>query len=177
MIETLITPALVLTVLTKPRILDLARVFGVRLRNSSATKQQLASSLAAQLDDRLPAILHEFGREELVAACKIHGLSVHSPARRELIRALLETAGLDPSLSIRLPTTVSRDGLPRPGQIVRARHRQWLVERRHHACGWAEVYFASHCGDVTIAVACSTVSAGWLPSTDAPWYLPCTFEV
>lgn len=128
MIETLITPASVLTVLTKPRILDLARVFGVRLRNSSATKQQLASSLAVQLDDRLSVILHEFGREELVAACKIHGLSVHSPARRELIRALLEAAGLDPSLSIRLSTMVSRDGLPRPGQIVRARHRQWLVE-------------------------------------------------
>lgn len=123
-----ITPASVLAVLTKSRILDLARVFGVRLRNSSATKQQLASLLAAQLDDRLPAVLHELGRDELADTCKLHGISSNGSARRELIRELLVGASLDPSLSIRLPSFVSRDGLPRAGQIVRARHRQWLVE-------------------------------------------------
>lgn len=62
MIETAITPVSVLSVLTRPRILDLARVFGVRLRNSSATKQQLAELLAVQLGDRFPAALHELGR-------------------------------------------------------------------------------------------------------------------
>ncbi|HXK40345.1 MAG TPA: hypothetical protein VJ837_05960, partial [Candidatus Paceibacterota bacterium] len=124
----MITPASVLAVLTKSRILDLARVFGVRLRNSSATKQQLANLLAAQLDDRLAAVLHEFGREELVETCKLHGMLANGSARRELISELLVAAGLDPSLSIRLPTFVNRDGLPRAGQIVRARHRQWLVE-------------------------------------------------
>jgi superfamily II DNA or RNA helicase len=129
MTETItMTPASALAVLTKPRILDLARVFGVRLRNSSATKQQLAESLASQLGDRLPAVLHEMGREELVAACKANGVDANSGARRELIAALLEFAGLDPTLSIKQPAYASRDGLPRAGQIVRARHRQWLVE-------------------------------------------------
>ncbi len=125
---TTITPASTLAVLTKPRILDLARVFGVRLRNSSATKQQLAESLAAQLGDRFPAALHEMGREELLAACKANDIAVDSTARRELIAALLGSAGLDPSLSIKQPALANRDGLPRAGQIVRARHRQWLVE-------------------------------------------------
>lgn len=128
MSETIITPDSVLSVLTQRRILDLARVFGVRLQSTSATKRQLAQSLGAHLSDRLPAILHEFGREELAATCKAHDLPAKSPARRELIATLLTTAGLDPSLSIPSPAMVSHDGLPRVGQIVRARHRQWLVE-------------------------------------------------
>lgn len=128
MTEAIITSASVLAVLTKPRILDLARVFGVRLRSSSATKQQLAESLGSQLAERLPALLHEFGRDELTVTCANHGLAAKSSARRELISALLESAGLDPSASIRLPSVAHREGLPRAGQIVRARHRQWLVE-------------------------------------------------
>lgn len=128
MIETNITPASVLTVLTKHRILDLARVFGVRLRNSSATKQQLAESLGSQLGDRFPSALHELGREELMAACVSNDVHVESNARRDMIAALLGAAGLDPSLSIKLPAFARRHGLPRIGQIIRARHRQWLVE-------------------------------------------------
>src|SRR5690242_17484776 len=87
-----ITPTSVLAVLTQKRILDLARVFGVRLRSTSATKTQLAQLLSAPLADRLPAVLHELGREELVAACKAHGLPSDSTSRRDLIAALLEAA-------------------------------------------------------------------------------------
>ena len=57
------TPASVLSALTQPRILDLARVFGVRLRSTSVTKKQLAELLGSQLEGRLPAVLREFGRE------------------------------------------------------------------------------------------------------------------
>nr|WP_298724335.1 DISARM system SNF2-like helicase DrmD [uncultured Steroidobacter sp.] len=128
MTETAITPASVFSVLTKQRILDLARVFGVRLQNSSATKQQLAESLGSQLADRFPAALHEFGREELIGACNANDIRVESNSRRDLIAALLGAAGLDPSLSIKQPAFAVRDGLPRVGEIVRARHRQWLVE-------------------------------------------------
>src|SRR5690606_32392696 len=56
------------------------------------------------------------------------GVQANGSARRELISELLVKAGLDPAQSIRLPVFVDRDGLPRGGQIVRARHRQWLVE-------------------------------------------------
>jgi hypothetical protein len=128
MTATVITPASALIVLTQKRILDLARVFGVRLRSTSATKKQLTQLLGGQLEDRLPAVLQEFGREELAATCKAHDLPSESPSRRVLIARLLESAGLDPSLSVRLPSSVGHDGLPSVGQIVRARHRQWLVE-------------------------------------------------
>jgi len=120
-----------LATLTQQRILDLARVFGVRVRSSSAPKQKLAQLLGVQLEGRLPAVLRELGREELLAACKAHGLPAASSSRRELIEALLVSANLDPAESIDLPPPPASDGLPRPGQIVRARHRQWLVESVH----------------------------------------------
>ena len=123
------TPASVLSALTQPRILDLARVFGVRLRSTSSTKKQLAQLLGSQLEGRLPAVLREFGREELATTCKAHGLPAESTARRELIEALLVSAGLDPGESAPPPAVHHHhNGVPRTGQIVKARHRQWLVE-------------------------------------------------
>lgn len=122
------TPASALAALTQQRLLDLARVFGVRIRNTSATKKQLAQSLGDQLDGRLPAVLREFGREELAAACKAHGLPSESSARRELIEALLRSAGIDATEANPQHTPGHHEGVPRKGQIVRARHRQWLVD-------------------------------------------------
>ncbi len=122
------TPASTLCALTQQRILDLARVFGVRLRSTSATKKQLAQTLGAQLEGHLPAVLREFGREELASTCKAHGLPSESSARRELIEALLASAGIDPAQSLPPARVHHHNGVPRAGQIVRARHRQWLVE-------------------------------------------------
>jgi hypothetical protein len=113
------------------RILDLARVFGIGLRSTSATKKQLAQLLGTQLDGQLPAVLREFGREELTATCKVHGVPAESSSRRELIAALLASAGLDASQSVPPAPLHHHNGLPRAGQIVRARHRQWLVEDVH----------------------------------------------
>lgn len=77
---------------------------------------------------RLPAILAELGRDELRAVCRRHGLDATSRARIDLQGALLQAAGLDPrSLSSR-PPAQTEDGLPQKGQIVHARHRQWLVD-------------------------------------------------
>jgi len=121
------TVATTLGALTQHRILDLARVFGVRLRSTSATKKQLAESLGTQLEGQLPAVLREFGREELATACKANGLPAESSARRELIEVLLTSAGIDPAQLSPAPSH-HHDGLPRAGQIVRVRHRQWLVE-------------------------------------------------
>ncbi len=125
------TPASTLSALTQQRILDLARVFGVRLRSTSTTKKQLAQLLGAQLEGRLPAVLREFGREELAAACEAHGLPAESSARRELIEGLLASAGIDPAQSVPPAPLHNHNGVPRAGQIVRARHRQWLVEAIH----------------------------------------------
>jgi hypothetical protein len=128
MTSTPLTPASALQALTQQRILDLARVFGVRLRSSSATKKQLAEALGSQLEGRLPSVLREFGREELAAACAAHGLPAESPARKELIEALLSSAGIDPAQSSPPAPIHDHNGVPKVGQIVRARHRQWLVE-------------------------------------------------
>lgn len=117
-----------LSSLTQARILDLGRVFGVRLRSTGASKKQLASRLGAQLEGRLPWVLRELGREELQSICQAHGLASDASSRRELIERLLVAAGFDPSASVPPPAEHHRDGLPRAGQIVRARHRQWLVE-------------------------------------------------
>jgi hypothetical protein len=123
-----LTSASALAALSQQRILDLARVFGVRLRSASATKKQLAQALGTRLEGQLVAVLHELGRDELAAACRAHGLRSESTARRELIETLLSAAGIDPAQSFPPPAVHHRDGLPRPGMLIRARHRQWLVE-------------------------------------------------
>jgi hypothetical protein len=121
------TPASTLGVLTQQRILDLARVFGVRLRSTSTTKTQLAQLVGAQLEGRLPAVLRELGREELAATCEAHGVASESTARRELIATLLVSAGIDPAHSVAPAPVQNQDGLPRSGQIVRARHQRELL--------------------------------------------------
>ena len=118
----------VLASLTQGRILDLSRVFGVRLQAGREPKRKLASVLAMQLEGRLPLIVRELGSDELRAACRAHALSDEGRRRRELMERLLLAAGFDPSLSGPPPPEHHHDGLPRPGQVVRARHRQWLVE-------------------------------------------------
>ncbi|MCC6875159.1 MAG: hypothetical protein IT378_12700, partial [Sandaracinaceae bacterium] len=125
------TSASILGALTQPRILDLARVFGARLRAGNAPKQRLAALVGSQLDGRAPFFLRELGREELRAVCRAHAIPDEGTARRELVDRLLIAAGFDPARSVPPPPEHHRDGLPRPGQIVRARHRQWLVEEVH----------------------------------------------
>lgn len=124
-----LTSTSILAALTQPRILDLARVFGVRLRAGDTTpKRQLAALLGAQLDRRAPLILRELGREELQAVCRAHGVPDVGTARRDLIERLLLAAGFDPKRSAPPAPEHHREGLPHAGQVVRARHRQWLVE-------------------------------------------------
>lgn len=88
----------------------------------------MATLLGAQLEGRLPAVLQALGREELVEACRAHGVPAESSARRELIASLLTAAGIAPARAVASPPVISHNGLPGVGQIVRARHRQWLVE-------------------------------------------------
>ncbi|MCC7543037.1 MAG: DEAD/DEAH box helicase [Deltaproteobacteria bacterium] len=123
------TSASVLGALTQPRILDLARLFGVRLRAGAASqKRQLAALLGAQLEGRVALVLRELGREELQAVCRTHGIADSGASRRDLTERLLLAAGVDPKRSVPPPPEHHRDGLPSAGQVVRLRHRQWLVE-------------------------------------------------
>lgn len=78
------TPTTALASLSQQRMLDLARVFGLRVR-STASRKDLAKVLGAQLEGQLPALLRELGRDELVTTCKAHEVPADSPARVELI--------------------------------------------------------------------------------------------
>ncbi|MDH3728664.1 MAG: DEAD/DEAH box helicase, partial [Myxococcales bacterium] len=122
------TPTSVLEVLTQERLFDVGRAFGIGLRTGKDTKAQLASQLGQVLDRKLPNILVELGREELRGACRRHGLDEGARSRRELQERLLEAAGLDPAKSLPPPPTFRDEGLPKRGQVVQARHRQWMVE-------------------------------------------------
>ena len=121
----------ILTSLTQPRILDLARIFGIRLRGAEANKRQLAAVLGAQLEGRMTLILRELGREELQAVCRTHGVPDAGTSRRDLMERLLLASGMDPKRSMPPPPEHHREGLPHAGQVVRARQRQWLVEEVH----------------------------------------------
>jgi hypothetical protein len=117
----------VLVTLTQERLLDLSRAFGVGV-HTGRSKRDLTSKLAAQLASELPSIVRELAREELRAACRAHGLSDEGSHRRELSERLLEAAGFDPRASSAPPEEPHREGLPRVGDVVALRHRQWLVE-------------------------------------------------
>ena len=122
------TSSSILAALPLPRILDLARLFGVRLRAASTPKPRLAAMLGAKLEGRAPLVLRELGRDELQAVCRAHGIPDHAASRRDLLERLLLAAGFDPKRSAPPLPSHHREGLPRAGQVVRARHRQWLVE-------------------------------------------------
>lgn len=117
----------VLSALNLDRLKQMARLFGCELHEGDRAKDVTVRLLAPQLRGRMPALLREYGRDELRKVCTRHGLDARSPDRAVLQALILRAAGIDPSQgSTRPPAPV--DDLPAPGQIVHARHRQWLVE-------------------------------------------------
>lgn len=118
----------VLAVLSGPRLLDLCRLLGCEVHEISGGRERLVRKLADQMRDRLPAVLRELGRDELRAVCRRHALDASARARADLQALILVAAGLDPSASTRRPPAPGAHHLPAKGQIVHARHRQWLVD-------------------------------------------------
>jgi superfamily II DNA or RNA helicase len=118
----------VLGVLPSARLLDLCRLFGCEVHDITGGKERLVSKLAGQMSGRLPAVLRELGRDELRAVCRRHGLDPSPRARADLQGLVLRAAGLDPRDPSLRPAATSADELPVKGQIVHARHRQWLVD-------------------------------------------------
>ena len=118
----------VLSSLAGPRLRDLCRLFGCEVHDISGGKDGFVRKLAAQLADRLVVVLKELGRDELRAVCRRHGLDASPRARADLQATVLLAAGLDPRAASERPPTAGADGLPGKGQIVHARHRQWLVD-------------------------------------------------
>ena len=125
------SPSSVLDALTAERLLDISRTFGIRVEGGRETKGRMAERIGVQLEGRLPTVLRELGRDELRAVCRRHGLDDASRSRNELLARVLEAAGMDPGRSVPPPPEHHLDQLPQPGQVVQARHRQWLVESVH----------------------------------------------
>lgn len=119
------TTTSVLSGLTGERLLDLCRLFGSDVREATRGKEQLVTKLARQ---SLPALLREMGRDELRAVCRRHGLDPSPRARTDLQASILVAAGLDPRAATERPPAVVNASLPSRGQVVHARHRQWVVE-------------------------------------------------
>ncbi|MCA9702209.1 MAG: SAP domain-containing protein, partial [Myxococcales bacterium] len=126
--------ASILEVLGRERLFDLARVFGVGLRDARQPKAALAKSLAEALGEaRLLEILPELGRDELRAVCRSHGLTIAPSeasqgalSRDALIDRLAQAAGIDERPEP--PPLMTHDGVPRAGQVLATRGRQWLIE-------------------------------------------------
>lgn len=125
------TPTLgsVLEALTMQRLFDLGRVMGAGLRETRTAKATLVHTLGSVLGrERMPAVLRELGRDELRSVCRAHEGDPAKATRAQLIEALLQASGFDPLASVP-PQAPTHAGLPRTGQVLAARGRQWLVER------------------------------------------------
>ena len=119
----------VLTVLTKARLVDIARQVDTPVA-SSGTKDAIAESLATSGAMRFRDLLQRLGRDELRAACRTHGLPDVSRSRPELMAQLLQAHGATDSVApapLFSARGLRRD-VPLKNDIVRCRHRQWLVE-------------------------------------------------
>lgn len=116
----------VLECLTNERLLDVARIYGLRLKSRS--KAENVSGLAWLLMDQLPLLVTELGRDELRKVCRSHGLPDSSRSRADLQALVLQRAGFDPEEASFAPIQPTHGDLPEPGQVVAARHRQWMVE-------------------------------------------------
>ena len=120
--------ASILDALTRERLFDLGRVFGTGLPTARQPKSIVAKLLAAALgDNRILEILPELGRDELRTVCRVHGLAETDTLRRDaLIDRLARAAGIEARPEPQ--PLMSHDGVPRAGQVLAARGRQWLIE-------------------------------------------------
>ncbi len=124
-----ITKLSVLSVLTKGRLLDLGREFEVPV-SASATKEAHVAALADSPLD-LPSILGRLRRDELRSACRAHGLDATGRGRQELMRRLAGPVAASHAGEAEAVWSHARTGhgLPREGQVVHVRHRQYLVTK------------------------------------------------
>jgi len=119
----------VLGVLTKNRLLELARDVEVAVPSSGKKDDQVEALMdSGRLAFR--GLVERLGRDELRAACQAHGLAAISRSRTELAASLLRAHGAADTVPPK-PLFASRATerwLPRDKDIVQVRHRQWLVE-------------------------------------------------
>jgi len=108
---------------------ELGRTFAITVP-TTATREEQVEALVSPGVIRFRELLGTLGRDELRAACRAHGLDDSGRARPLLAARLLQAHGLAetvPPKAIFAANAIPRYA-PRPGDIARVRHRQWLVD-------------------------------------------------
>ncbi len=90
----------------------------------AGSKEDQVQTLGAAVAE-LSRVVSLLGRDELKAICRTHGLDDTGRARAELIERLDAAAGATPA---RREARRSEASLPKAGDVVAVRHRQYLVE-------------------------------------------------
>ncbi|MEZ4364024.1 MAG: DISARM system SNF2-like helicase DrmD [Kofleriaceae bacterium] len=118
-----------MSALPKGRLVELGRELAVAVP-SSATKEQQIERLAKTAGLDLATVIRLLSRDELRLACKAHGLDDSGRSRLALATRLLGHTPAPGALPAPLFSGGARatSDLPEPGDIVRVRHRQYLVE-------------------------------------------------
>jgi hypothetical protein len=129
---TLATERSVLRTLDPRRIAEIGRTFGLAL-NERSPRDRNIEAVIASARPTLGDLLGYLTRDELRAACQAHGLPAGDRAREPLVARLLKrttgTYEIPPETSS--PATEARviePAVPRAGDIVRCRERQYLVQ-------------------------------------------------
>ncbi len=120
--------ASVLSALTVARIQEIGRDAGLAPRG--ATKAELVRAVDVTQRVTFRRLLAQLRRDELRAACRLHGLDDEGRARQALMQRLLESYGAHdsaPPPPLFTATAAGRE-VPGAGDTVIARHRQWLVD-------------------------------------------------
>ncbi len=119
----------VLGVLPKARLVELGRDLDVAL-SPSLTKERQVKTLLSSGRLRFRDLLRHLGRDELKAACRAHGLDDTGRARAALQARLLAAKGGKDTAPPKPMFTAGEIAryVPRAGDIVLCRHRQWLVD-------------------------------------------------
>jgi ERCC4-related helicase len=119
----------VLLDLPRPRLGEVARLNGVALPDKSREDQ--VDHLLNTIDLQFGTLLGRLTREELRRSCRTHGLDDSARSRKGLADTLVDAFGGDHDVNevrgIFAVSRVDRDA-PEAGDVIRLRHRQWLVE-------------------------------------------------
>ncbi|MEQ9322643.1 MAG: DISARM system SNF2-like helicase DrmD, partial [Polyangiaceae bacterium] len=120
--------ASVLSTLTVARITELAREAG--LAPHGRRKDEIVEGIASTGRIRFRHLLAQLRRDELQAACREHRVPDSGRARQELMQRLLQSHGAHDSAPPPplFSGTAPERKVPRPGDTIVARHRQWLVD-------------------------------------------------
>ena len=115
--------------LSRPRLAELARLYGVALPEGTREKQN--THLLNTVDVQFGPLLGRLTRDELRRACRKHELDDSARARTGLADTLLEAFDGDAG-NLGLTNLFGMNRIdrkaPKIGDVILLRHRQWLVE-------------------------------------------------